>query len=430
MNNHIIKEPAAAPQETCQFIEEVKKQKAKYQPQIRQMRKETMSSSLTINSVAAVLFESIVVEPVIRQSLSEVSLGRNIVLMIAPNQAQLEEYEILKPQVEKLKDQLKKKSKDLKKLLSTRDVAECERQNEKLQFDHEEFIQLNKATHEFQVVKTVEEFREMQKEARKAGKELHFIKTLKNKWEFHGLTSFNELKEFLTDKSVSNLVIVSHGQANGKLVDSRFNELPHNFLNWINPNLMSFSFFSCHSKNAVKNYGLHEKFSSQNSYHPIRYVGSVDTSGLFDEQNLAPLKALSYYLENIDREISLAFKGTRRAQTMGRNHLPEKPEPKVCSVELDQAVVLKGAFSVKLNGSWIGTLYPESKSEQFEFPCAWLQSGENSLYLEGSSLTEKSTFDSEEVRAKLAEHNLLPVKVSRRSTDQSISAMKFIIPWP
>jgi hypothetical protein len=434
----IDKDPKPDPvtdEEVCQAIYSTQISFAANQAAISKQKFEAMQMVLNPKRYAQLGLDPVKMAPemISQQPLEDMVSKRSLIMVLAPTEEQKLDFEKLQPEFERLTDQFKSRRKKLKRLMKSQNFNECLENQAEIGFNYKEFKDITDSLSSFQIANRVKEFQIFMKETRQAGKKLYVFKHLRLPWEVIEFNNLNDIRVALGSPDVANVIFVSHGESNGKIIDPRLNSVPATVFEWLSPSIQSISLFSCHTQDAIVSYRMKEQLASQISYHPIRYAGYVNTYGLLERSNQAPSLALSRFIEDIDKEMSMAQEGTRRAQSIGRATLKKTPTPSLCSVQIRGATILKGSFAVKVNSKWAGVLYPETidPSGFFAFPCSWLNLNGNRVFLENISLVEKSTMEIVQIAAQVVtpqgEKTYLakPENIRRRPEDQSISAVSF-----
>ena len=367
----------------------------------------------------------------VREPVSRLSSGRNIILIIAPTDDQRKEYEAIKPKWDEMGTEYRLLNKKLDYLGKGRDYDACMERQKFTHFDYLRYLELGDELRKIQVADRVQQYEAMLHQANHAGTVfLNHGDRLKLNWEIMDMKSLNDVHSLLQDISVQNLIVVSHGEENGKVVDARLNELPHVAFNTITPNLQSISFFSCHSKKAIDSYDLINTLSTQKSFHQIRYVGNVISAAFLEEANEAPVNALKSYIENVDERLYRDLVGNSRVQLTYAASLPSWQAPELCQIHFEGLKITKGAFNIKINRNWAGTYYPGEENQAKDFPCTWITNGANVINFENPSLTESSTLAVEGVILSIdggVKKGLKasPSIVKRRTEDSSIATLRW-----
>lgn len=129
-------------------------------------------------------------------------------------------------------------------------------------------------------------------------------RSTKLKWELVTSNTLNTVKEFLESSDVGNIIIVTHSVGDyKKLIDSSFNQYPSTFFGRIAPQLMSLSFFTCHSETIMKVYDLERKISESESFHQRRVLNFVKDNTVLDDHQSVAIKGFTDYLLKIDKNL-------------------------------------------------------------------------------------------------------------------------------
>ena len=327
--------------------------------------------------------------------------GRNLILIMAPSEEQEAEFEALEPYYEDLKAQVDAERTKLKYLVKAKDYEECLARQEEIEFDYKGFSELNNSIQQFQVAQRIQEYEAMKKKVEQAGHSFMGYR-LKLNWEVRDLKDLNDVRKVLQDPSVANLVLVSHGDPAGKIIDSRFNELPSIAFQEITPNLQSLNFFSCHSAKSAGSYEIEKAFSSQQSFHQVRYVGDVISSDLLEELNIAPVMGLKDYVESLDQKLYSALMGNVDVQMAHSKEMKAWERPKNCRIHFEGLHLKKGSFAIQVGQGWGGMISAGEEAQYRSVPCDELQAkpgeGPVRLYLINVNLVQKAVIENKQVK--------------------------------
>jgi hypothetical protein len=351
--------------------------------------------------------------PVLPSSWTGVSTnttpGRNYILILAPSPEQLEEYQSIKPEYDEINQQFQAESKKLSALKSvSSDYQQCLQLDETNGFDAKKFLDLKKSVESYATVARIREYQAMLTLAKKANH--HFLSAhhTKLKWEIEELKNFNDLNTLLNDPQTENVLLVSHGFENGKIVDPYFNMLPANAFEGISSHLKSISFFACHSDQSILNYHLEIILENQKSSLPIRYLGRSEGLDFLKATNEAFVPTIPQFIQDLDEKLASAqTRDDLALATLKQLPLPasnQSDTPAVCYAKLKNAKITVGAMNLRLNTKWLGILYankPEPDRE-YAFPCAWLNdTGKNAAALENAGVTVHGVVDQDEVTLEI-----------------------------
>jgi len=418
----------------CKAVYEAQVTDFVMKPKNNVMKEDLIQMVLSPTRFGKLASESYVTAPnqMLTEPVTNIGQGRNVILVIAPSEAQRAEYEAILPHLDELKAEYKVEGAKLKWLKKTHTFESCMARQEVTEFNFIRYKELSEAIKNITVAQRITDFQAMDKQAKKAGVKLFGLRhTLKIDWEIREMNSLNDLRDTLTDPELLNLIVVSHGNESGKIVDSRFNELPSTAFERIQPNLQSISFFSCHSDKAPETYFMKDQLNSHASYQQIRSVNHVISSDALEAANEAPTLALNAYIESVDLAAYRAILGNARAQMAFASKMKvEVPEVSKCSVSFDGLSLLKGAFSLKLNQHWAGTVYSGEAIQTMNVPCDWLNAPKIKAVLEQGSLVDLPAIKSANVILKIhSDHgdlNLVKPIPKLRDTDRSISRLTWI----
>jgi hypothetical protein len=336
------------------------------------------------------------------EPVADFDSGKNLILIMAPTDQQLKEYNESLPHLKELEADLKARYKVLRWLEKSSSHAECLSRQAQVHFDYLGFLELKKTLSSITVASRIEEYKAMNKEAEKSGKSfLNLSHPLKLTWETRDMATLNDLRNALNDPLLENLVIVTHGEENGTIVDSRLNEVPSSAFSTLMPKLQSITFFSCHSIEAEKKYFLKDAFAKNESFQQIRTINHVISSDYLESHNQAPVMGLSDFLKQLDGKLYQNKIGNTRVQLAFQSKMKEPAASEVCSIHFQGLKISRGAFNAKLNGHWAGIYEAGEENSEHPFPCSWLLP-QNDLILENNSLAVKSAFNSANASASLS----------------------------
>ena len=332
-------------------------------------------------------------------SVADVNSGRDVIAIMAPSPSQLASFDAVKDKRKTLTASLQAMKKQLKKLMKSKDQSACLAQQSEMNFDYKAFTDVNKALNAMFDVQRVTDYQSLSKLVKRGRKGIFGQNKLKLSWEVVDVPDLNVFHELLMDQNLRNLIVVGHAEENGKMADMRFTELPYTTFSTVSPKLHSIIFFSCFSKSWISAYNLESIFQSRPSYFPGRILAWLNTGNIIASengqvqnlQNAAPAIALTPFLKEADQLISTEQE--KALITLARS-APEGSailKPQICSAHFQGLSVKNGADLMKLNGTWIGTIYPDTLgSQEFTFPCELVSASKNSIALENGSLLEKS----------------------------------------
>ncbi len=427
--------PTATPdflkdEEICKSVWGAKIYKEATRKQDLEMKWNVVQMAISPGRFAEPVLENVVMNPklLVQEPMNELASGKNVILIIAPSDQQISDYEEAQSKLEAWKGEFRTLDQKLTVLMKEKTYASCLIAQKETRFSYLRYVELKDLISEMQVAERIRELQLFKKEARKSRK-------LKLDWQILEMKSLNDIRKLLADPTLQNLILVSHGESNGKIVDAEFNELPHNAFASISPNLQSVHFFSCHSGDAVKSYRLKELLSSQSSFHQTRVVGHVHSASFLEEENSAPDLELGNFIERVDGELYRTLSQNIQNQVIRPGALAQMPELQECRIRFDGLAISKGAFHLKVNRHWALTEYPGEEKTQVTFPCDWLNESAASksilITLENPNLLVKSTIQSPLVKVVIdgPDGRIASVlnEPPKPREDGSIGFMKWII---
>lgn len=309
---------------------------------------------------------------------------RNVIVSLAPSDGVL--FQIKSQgtwsRYQKIQKELSQRSKIFNKLYRLKNHHECLSLKAKKNFS---FFEYQKLKTELSTLKQ-EAFLNQHLDVEKQIKTLREGST-KLKWELVSSHTLNTVRELLESRDVGNVIIITHSVGDyKKLMDSSFNQYPSTFFSRMSPQLMSLSFFTCHSENILKTYDLESKFINSDSFHQKKLLNFVKGNNVLDNHEAVPIKGFLDYFLKIDRKLDHVLHENLLAQTfMDRPFQTE--ESKLCTIELPGALPQSGSLSVILNRHFLGNLNRFEGVKSFRFPCDLLKN-ENTLLLQNSALVE------------------------------------------
>ena len=415
-------------QKVCRYVHGLQVSRSMNREKKRSNDFQSVQAQINASRFAQLSLKSINTDPTLLQKDAGDEKGRNIVLVISPHGIYSDEE--VNEAMKYYKSLMKTRKLLVKKMNylvdKTTDYEDClqKQESEEHHFDAKAFDETNNAIANLSVASRMIELKQFMKQFKKVKRAWLPGRRLKQHWELVEMNTIDDIRTMVSDPHVKNLVIVSHGDSNGKVIDSGFNELPSLAFEWISPELLSLSFFSCHSSETANTYTLEESFKTQASTHPVRFLGHVNSSSIFESQNEVPTLALSSFIHDLD----LALNRAEKAEALAGKVLPKQPSSSVntCQITLEAASISKGSLGLTLNDHWIGSLYPHSiKQETFTFPCSWKAKGKNSLYLQNFNLKEETSLMSDQFTITVGEKKYAPESVFKRK-DQSLKGARFI----
>lgn len=364
--------------------------------------------------------------------LPEVQRGRlkNVVISLAPN---FEEQEDARSsgeleRFEELNQIIAEKDKVLRHLFKARSVGECEERKEQKSFSAKEYnalaeekASLTRAQRLLEhglVQKQIESFRTLIR--KRSSTNLH--------WEIIEVNDIRTIHQTLKRGDIGNVVIVTHGRSNGKIVDSQFNELPSRFFAEISPSIMSLGFYQCHSQKVLNTYNLREKFSNTPSYHKLKHIFFVEENDLFGSSSFAPIVGFKDFFAKLDAHLYRSLRGSELLQSLEGRDYPDYFSPRVCSMNLGDVRVEEGSLRLMLNRKYLDTKVEGQKLGKAHFPCSFLQEGENVLVAQSANLKTAIQMDPRGMEFSLnvsgADYQLQSLRHFTKPGDDSYASSK------
>jgi len=182
------------------------------------------------------------------------------------------------------------------------------------------------------------------------------------------------------------MILIAHADANGRLYDSRRDELPSGFFKGLPHSVRFVGVFSCESEAVTRSYGLDQLAGRQ--------VVVVKLGSPFDQTAATPIQFFPSWLEQIKNQ--------------GLLRLAAKPESESeCALSLNGLQLREGSVAVTMRGLPVGVWSSENESAPRLIPCSWLDpgQGEASLFLEPSRLEENVSLEASPISAQVREGN-------------------------
>jgi hypothetical protein len=271
------------------------------------------------------------------------------------------------------------------KLAKTPDVASCQRLEAKMNFNYDNYTNLVDENGNLRDDQQIANENSSLKDLKSA------IHASRLGWETLDYTDLSDVYAALRDPQIENVIIVSHGQTNSLIVDSRWNEFPQHFFHNIAPHLRSLNFYSCYSKTVPAKYGLSDLFAKAPSIYRNRLITTVQSNPKVYEAGMAPLNGFKHYLEGVEKKISelkvseaaSASPASSSSTASGEiSALPNYTAPADCSVQFRAPTITSGTYGFFLNLKYIGsvgTTNPAGTPVLIHFPCSMLSLAKNIL---------------------------------------------------
>lgn len=315
-----------------------------------------------------------------RASLKEQSNGRNVILYYGPTAEQRQVWKTYEKTYEKEQADLASLTKQLRKIGKNESIDECVSGVKESDFDYLTYLNLSVKVPSDTVASAIESEAAFKTSYEQAGKRFFgLVSTLKLKWEFVETDTHQKMAEVLRDPTVENVVILGHGFVGGKLIDPELAIYPRTGFSWLNPRLLSISFFSCHSEE-FKIYRLEEKLAETPSIHPRRFYATIKGDS-FGVKGASVVGAFPSFLEELDASLYRSMKGDLIAQSTQMKDVPTLTEDVACELTIKGVVIRRGAWSVDLGNRNLGFMKEGESEMKGSFPCGWLNN-EQKIYFQ------------------------------------------------
>lgn len=384
----LLAAPALPPPHTSQdFCEEIHQARTRLK---KQKKGKVFSDVLKLTFSPGHLVQTkeviIPVSPPSRiRSENDRNLSQNIIFSITPPADLTNNIDVEKMQARyrELHHEIKKLRGHLMKVAFQPSVEKCVEKSKSLGFSFEHFTTLATEANSLQLITQINESKKADRMIKRA------LRHLKLKWKVVHSTDMMEVHEMLRSHHLQNVVIISHGLFDGKLLDSRMNQYPTGFFSNISESVQSISLFSCHAEEIVKGYHLKERLEStpsNYSKHLLYFSTGTEIGGL---KEVVPVSAFPLFLRRVESSL---LRNTETEDTLA-GASPTRPAP-VCKIEISGLDVTSGALAFNLNGFFIGAAHAGETPHAFEYPCAFQESPKNILTLHGINLLGATTIQS------------------------------------
>ncbi len=304
--------------------------------------------------------------------------AKNIIFSIDPPEeiSNSTEFQTMQIRYEELTQLLKKQNKQLMKIATATSVEECVARSEQFDFNFDAYMSLAKEKTSLQVIA---QLHEGEIADRMIGRTLSHLKL---NWEVVHSTDLTLVHEMLRSPQLQNVVIISHGLADGKLVDSRMSEYPLGFFTDLSPNLHSIAIFACHGEAIAEAYKIKATLMSSPSVSSNRTLFISDGTTLAGMEELVPVKAFRSFMRKVDS----ALEEEMALMPDETPHGAIYQQPTLCKIEFDGFHVKNGTFGYILNGLFIGSSNADRTDVTVTFPCAFANRTRNILVVRSLSL--------------------------------------------
>jgi len=335
------------------------------------------------------------------QSSSE---GRNVIFSIDPPKDVLATIDLNQKrlQLDEIVQEMNSLNPMLIQISQSESIDDCLEKVKILKFDFDHYLHLFEEKMKLQIVNQVDEGAMANQVIRRT------IPHLQLKWEVIHSTDLMVLHEVLRNRDVQNVVIISHGKSDGKLVDSRLSEYPLGFFTDLSPSIRSITIFSCYAEEVSKKYQINEQLSLSPSRFKSRHLYYSKGKKIAGMEESVPVKAFRSFMQKVDQRLfNEMFFGVQE------NNGEVETNPLLCSLVFDGLKVIQGTLGFQLNGRFIGSLNLGNQTQSFAYPCDFLDREKNILIIRNLSLNQNSKIES-------LNFNLLPMVSGKKVFNESL----------
>jgi|GEM_PF-5209304 len=275
-----------------------------------------------------------------------------------PSYAQFKNSQAKQSIYKDAKDKLDRDNIVLKKLLASRDLKQCQERALKWNFNYADYIENLKLLELYPFPRQELELNLVLKQIARAKDKFNL------NWEIVPYTTVADLHQKLKSIDTKNIVIVSHGRSNGTMVDSQNVQFPQGLFSDLSPNLLSLTFFTCHSDKIVSQYTISNSLTSAPSAWKQRLLYNIQDRKSPLTGAAAPISGLRSYLKKLDKQLSrfetsLPYKGSNKIKLDDQ-----------CEARFSNFTEGELPIGLHMNRQFIG--YFDSRNTKVEFPCRFL----------------------------------------------------------
>lgn len=326
----------------------------------------------------------------LNENVSKFPALKNIIVSLSPSEKRIEEMKTSGSwdMYTKLQKDLSKQRKIFNKLYRLKNLAQCRNLKEDKKFSYDHYLKLKDKLTEFKDESLYEQHLIIANQFNNLTSKFNLFQSTNLKWELVASNTLNTVKELLQKSNVGNLVIITHSVGDyKKMIDSSFNQYPSTYFGSLPAELMSLSFYTCHSENILETYSLASIFEETPSIHKKKILNFVQENNILDDGEQVPLNGFSDFLKRVDQSISLSLQENLLSQSYSVKSAV-KDADKICTIEVPISGPLSGSLSLILNRQFIGNINRFDQKTKFEFHCSLLKE-KNTLLLQNSALVEK-----------------------------------------
>jgi hypothetical protein len=340
---------------------------------------------------------------------SAVKVGANLIFAIGPDPMELQGYkqdEKLQARLDQIEKEIAAASKILSKMFRARTLEKCSRLAREHQFSHEYFISLVNERAQIPWPRQSQELAKLEK------KIVSILKKSKQIWEYRRSTRMEEVLSAVSSGRYENIIIISHGQSSGQLVDSSHSTYPVGSFTQIAPQLKSLAFYSCYSNKTLLQYDLEKLMTETPSLHSKRFLVSVKERKQDLAGQVAPLEGFKKFFNNWDKKLR---------QETGPSRTVVSVELKKCQLQIEGFSLTSGVLSISLNRNLIGVIRPGSRDHSASFECRLLNKEKNLLVIKNEDSNQEARGDFSQIA--------FPILPSHLNSPAATSAPEAQIYW-
>ena len=326
----------------------------------------------------------------LKENVSKFPALRNIIVSLAPSKEMIERIKTSGSWdiYNKLQKDLSIQRKIFNKLYRQKDLEECRNMKESKKFNYAHYLTLKDKLKEFRDESLYEQHLIIENQFKNLTSKFNLFQSTDLKWELIPSNTLNTVKELLQQPNIGNLIIITHSVGDyKKMIDSAFNQYPSTYFGSLPAELMSLSFYTCHSENILETYGLANIFEGTPSIHKKKILNFVQENNILEDGEQVPLNGFTDFLRRVDHSISITLQENLLSQSFSVKNAVKDAE-KICTIEVPIQGPVSGSLSLILNRQFIGNINRFDQKTKFEFNCSLLKE-KNTLLLQNSALVEK-----------------------------------------
>ena len=283
-------------------------------------------------------------------------ISRNIIFSFAPGEkiTQPDALEVHEEELEDVEAQLKSIDRYLFSLSHETSVVDCVERAQSEGYDPKVRIELQRKKLALIDAQFSSEEKSVEASFKRLKKRLHLS------WKWVSVSHLDEIHQALLSPGIRNVMIVTHSQSSGQIMDSYRNGLPPSFFDHLSSSLQSLSIYSCHGDHVKTYYHLHDALGLDSEKN--RLLFTAKESEFLNQKGVAPVPAFRAFLARVDRALNRA---EDRASVQANVQAQ-------CSLVVKGFTATKNDFAVMMNGDYIGTIRQGESGFQKMIPCQWI----------------------------------------------------------